>query len=609
MVMDCMSLLNKAVPKIDKINVPKYVTITNKRLGILLRVLQILAATYLVIECWIMQPWMQSHPPLEYGFAAWREGPYDSVSARDSSVAHCSNAGSFAFDWSATWRYAPGGCRVLPSAEQYVRNQAGLFFPTYMQDTWNWEGRSASACSASNRHGALNESDCVARGGTWTARGGTWTGDSDHCGCSIVSDYFAKNPEEQMVFVLHGFDAVTTDGFGETRMTKRSSLVDDNILTIVRNQDKKECSIGSHLQAGAHSRWEPDEAKLGVGASLKEWIACSGMDLDTRQKELAGKVPGQMPALRLTGLVLQLDMMYMNPHDEDWPETVCYLTVEVIPQWTAQNSIGYDTSLDPGADEASFRERYAYGVAVTMKARGSVRGFNTFAMLTIIVNAIVILSFPVQIIYWIALYCAGLPSKIYRNAACEQLDIFKDLPGIVSRQMIAAQGFKQICNAENSLTHNDVVHLVRTIMNKHMAENRIDEDELQAFVACWMEKLDADASGYVQIDEFLEACGCKETMDLTSVAHFFDVERKRGIMERIFMSIPPEVNRHQHRAMTKEFSSVHSASTSSVVIVPLASQTTASEPAEEAAAGNDGEPPAAIVSDEGDVTRQDQATI
>merc|ERR1719387_2389431 len=99
---------------------------------------------------------------------------------------------------------------------------------------------------------------------------------------------------------------------------------------------------------------------------------------------------------------------------------------------------------DPSSTRLSYRRRRSYGLLVEVKGQNTFTYFNHFALLSVVVNAIVIISFPASIVYWIMLYGAGMLSDIYYKAACQEFDIYKSFAGVGSRMIAATIAFRGI---------------------------------------------------------------------------------------------------------------------------------------------------------------------
>ena len=70
------------------------------------------------------------------------------------------------------------------------------------------------------------------------------------------------------------------------------------------------------------------------------------------------------------------------------------------------------------------------------------------ALLTSIVNTIVLMSLPLVIVQYIALYGLGLTSKIYLNAVRTPFNIYSHFNGFFTRTLLASNGYRGITGSD-----------------------------------------------------------------------------------------------------------------------------------------------------------------
>jgi len=333
------------------------------------------------------------------------------------------------------------------------------------------------------------------------------------------------------------------------------------MLTIIQRQvgdDWEDCAVqvGPGVQK---SRWGAQESKSGLMLPLKSLISCTPVSLETQAEELKSGNLGEnhAPHLRITGLKLQLELNYQNPHVHrritEHPGVICFVRVVAVTQWTAHDFTDY-TQLPGSTNETSYRYRYAYGVVVVAQGKGRFGKFDPFSLLTAVCNAIVMVAIPAEIIYWISLYCAGLLSKIYCKAALEYLHVYKDFPGISVRMITAVSAFRALtkqletpCGSLGPMTVEDVRSCMTDILHRDIQSKVLDNHEIEALVACTLDSLDHDKLGNVLMDDFLHAAAGKETMNMGDIAQFFDVDRRKGWLEMMFDATPQELKRRHQR--------------------------------------------------------------
>ena len=119
-------------------------------------------------------------------------------------------------------------------------------------------------------------------------------------------------------------------------------MQDEGILTVIQDDQGRECLIGGS------SRFQPQESRLGIGASIEEWLWCAGVDLQWTDPGISGGSAG--PVARLTGLELAIELEYRNTHNMNFKGVVCYARVRAMQRWNTRPVLHYDYSLSNGEE-------------------------------------------------------------------------------------------------------------------------------------------------------------------------------------------------------------------------------------------------------------------
>merc|ERR1719316_2293295 len=108
-----------------------------------------------------------------------------------------------------------------------------MFFPTYIKDTHSWEGAGGDC-------GAGAKAACEQAGGDW------YLASQHSCTCSRREDFFAKNPEQQQIALLHGYEIKREPTSLDEKLTAPNDEIiesgrinrdSDNILTKIKAWD------------------------------------------------------------------------------------------------------------------------------------------------------------------------------------------------------------------------------------------------------------------------------------------------------------------------------------------------------------------------------------
>lgn len=355
------------------------------------------------------------------------------------------------------------------------------------------------------------------------------------------------------------------------------------MVTKITNAKGQPCKIGasSDFPEGL-STWTAAEAQEnGIVGTMKEWLACAGVTLDDDADDAVTTT--EKVKLRRTGMVLNLEVSTerdigdpMNKgtqHDFGDGDTLSVIaTVRVSAKVDSSNSVtslAYTNMYRADTGEGNYRARQAFGVSVRVTNKGQFLIFDEIQTVTSLVNSLVVLGLPNQVVMGIALYCIGLLSKIYYAAQSQRLNITAQFHGACARYMMASQAFRGLTGQnkiDHGMTFAELTKHMKIVFNKELTENggEVESDELMKMtrMVMWgMDRPDPKADpvkdesgmmmqiedGDINCDEFIRAAGCNEVIRMSQIAQFFDDDRKPSIMERLFDDTdrdapPPEDN-------------------------------------------------------------------
>lgn len=510
----------------DHITIQKSLQINNPRLGILLLFLQVAVVVLVAIQIFLASAWNTVTQPVSFGLEMWTEAGNRSA-VQNTQVKHCADPASFAYKYSNSLEYTPIDCRPLPRGEAFVKNGLNIFFPTHFwQETYVTEKPSSLCASLTCANGEVK------------------TDDGLYCQCSTTFEYLVQNPEENLLFLNHGFAVDSLDAFGtKGRIKSRSILEHDKheILTVITKTGDRntKCLIGGR------SSWPQTFAQHSINGPLKDWIACGGQHLDSAAEDSKSGLPGETeaPTARLIGLSLVINLIYTNDHSEDHEGIVCYVEIAALPVWNSMNTVAY-TLLPTATDKTSiYRTRYAFGVSVSVQSSGTFQWFDFSALLLIFSSSVVLLSLPTKIIQFVALSLLGRASKIYSAIAVEEFKLVDRLHGVCARLLGSKASFEALTAASGRLTLQALENGLCEVLQEGSSAGRLEKKEIQDLSLFIMSQMDPSGNGSISLPEFLHACNSNDDVGLPDLAAFFDKDAKKSLLEGVFSDKRPAIKR------------------------------------------------------------------
>lgn len=499
---------------------PKQLSIHNTRLGILLRCQQITALIFIVWFTLAHNAWVHISKPKGHGLTLWREDP-DPLKTADTGVSHCQAVQTYWFSRSSSWKYEPTSCRALPAYEVANRGADSFTFATLVQDS--------TVLSRPERCGEAERQHC-----TWNVTGGIYTENGNECSCTVREQYFVRNPEENRIVFVHGY---RLEEEGDGANNEESETVSSGVVTLITGPG------GSGLcTVSGKSRWSAAESLTGIGGTLKEWLACAGISMDSDPRKLTGGGEGLAPHLRTMGFAAEIRLQYLNNHGMDETEkVVCLVTVHVTPVWTIRESTDFTqfAALSEGSQQ-SMRIRSASGVIVTLKVSGEIRTFSIERLVSFVVQALVLLQIPFFVTQFVAMHGLGFMSEIYRKAKCSQLNVFTMFYSAITRMIMAEMGFRGLVGdftgSMSSLQGIDkrcLYNHLCDVFHDEISDGILQTHEVKKMALATFAHLDSNQSGFVSCPEFIKGLTAEESISLLNAAKFFDEDQETGLVQRV----------------------------------------------------------------------------
>jgi len=508
-------LPREVVADIFSVSVPKRLLIQNCGLGWLLYILYALLTVCVIVYFALEQLWLKNWTPQAWKVHLTGMSPAAAANvgfANEYELPHyCNNPQAYWYNRSAEFMsLKPTGCRHLGSYEErwWSDGKDGqLFASTLVKDRTMWR----------QLDGACNTSflaQCAAIQGYQEKEA------DGRCLCKLEEEFFVPNPEDRWVVLHHGF-IVDTDRYfikqikGSTENPWDGSI---ELLTLVENQDGESCTFGGR------SSWTQAEAANGIQGTLKQWLACAGIDLDSSPQfhDGSGSVP---PALhfRTMGLQLRLVLKYLTDHPSaTGGKVVCVVRVLAEERWTYLPVV-HDRMYIPVQDSAVVVERLqiAYGVSVTTAVEGRYRTWNGRTAVQAVLELFVLFQIPLFIIRFVALYLLGSVSKMYRRARSTRFNIYSNFHCGIARMLMAEVGFRGLMGGmwTEKIAGNGVC---LDILSKHISDllydqlrNRIlKHEDIHRIAGVVMTHMTDRSGREVSCGDFVRAVSHDDTFDM-----------------------------------------------------------------------------------------------
>jgi len=534
--------------------VPKYLRISNPRLGFIFRVLQVGSVLTVGFMFYNANAFYTETKPLPFGIEVWiPPDKFPSNALLDTNVKHCTDPSSLHYTYSSSYVYEPNDCRRLSYGEMYMKSGRNIFFPTYF---WKEE------------HTRESPPDQCAN---FTCNAGeVKTDDGGLCTCTNAVQYFVQNPEEIVLDINHGFEVEKLGPLGwEAGTLRRRSYVekedeDDlggSILTIIlkntgRISETADLANIEKCEIGGDRKYTV--AKSPISGPLKDWIACGGQSLDNRIEEIKSGLPGEKdaPPIRIIGLSLEIKFIYQHKHNEDHDGPVCYVIIDALPVWNSWTDVQY-TTLPTATDRSStYRMRYAYGITVHVQTLGVFQWADFNAVVHAIASAVVLLSLPGLIIQMISLYVVGRLSKIYRAVAIEEFNLVDRFHCVCARLLGYKACFDTLsedpgAGSERELSMETLEKNLNAVVQEEKQAGVLNDEEVDNFAAFMMNQLDTHETNKICLQEFLHACNSEEAVKLGDLAYFFDEKTKGSFMERALGDVRSNLKQRKTVAVSK----------------------------------------------------------
>eukprot|EP00392_Amoebophrya_sp_AT5.2_P009150 g9178.t1 len=494
-------------PFLRLVYLPKEIVIENRRLGIVHRILQIAVGIWVGFNIFHSRAWTQDYVPVHGIVELWSSTGSSSSFDDATSLKHCTDFSYYAYQWSASFRYAPTKCLKLPEGENQSKLGNKMYIPTYAHDKYFV--------------GGVQE---------WQV------------------EFLAQNVDELRMYFNHGYQLNTGSSY------------------VLRGRDKFQAEEGNFSDERFKRVPHEEGQMLTVFQDASGNNDCAGVALDdfnlavkTHSAEEVGS-----PTYRITGLGLKLEHYYYNArvHNEPWKGVVCFVRVRHVPMWNSNQQAAHTVVYNgtyPGTNPAktdansAYRFRYLcpgqvvisevypartawqYGISIEMEANGIFSLIEYEALLTAFVNALVLLAIPTALIKLVAIYLKGVDGTSTNVVHRKKSSSGGSGSGGNNKKQ-PRLGEEQVEDADlqrGILQPEQFERMLQEALQQCVKNGDLDLGEIHLAAQAVMQGLDHEQTGFIAMNEYVESCSFGEKITANELGKLFDKDRKRGVLERL----------------------------------------------------------------------------
>lgn len=483
---------------------PKFVVIKDWRLGLLLRIFQVIIFGYVLFTIFREASYQITEVPngIVTPLAQFPDDDRLALFNRFANIdraqlletaTYCSN-NTFNFEWNGQ-TFEDIRCALLDLSSLAARGETEFFFATFMSlNKFMWvRNNDDGSCPDPDVESEREGSDLPVGS---TLLNLTPNGDNAVCLYQNIEQYFPIEPEAGTLSFLHSYQTSTTIG-------KEGSLP----RTILQAPGFKE---------NEDERIEFEEGKA-VTLNLTQWLDLAGVKLDqtlddqpnkqfaaTRENEDvlgSGDFDGEFPRARVSGVQIVLTLNYYqgNTAPSAFRDLVgggandafCVIDVEPRFQWTVQGSdtrYMINSPRDPiflqfdGEDKqrsdsnvvGSTVDFQRNGIRFTFKVQGQLGKFQFSELINALVAGSVLLSVAQVVVTFVALYALGLSSKLYMEFMRESCEWRKEYARFAVQALVAGYAFMRYDSNDSwKLDRTEIYRTLKKLLGKRLKDEKL----------------------------------------------------------------------------------------------------------------------------------------
>ncbi|CAK8998404.1 unnamed protein product [Durusdinium trenchii] len=159
--------------------------------------------------------------------------------------------------------------------------------------------------------------------------------------------------------------------------------------------------------------------------------------------------------------------------------------------------------------------------------------------MTWIIQAAVLFALPATVMRYIVEFAIGPPSTIYRRETCRPFDIYDHLRKTQARMLISHSCYHSMAK-DGPMSMDSLYGYLEELYARQIKAGTVQADELNLLWRATLTGFDADESGKVSLQEFVQAASLIDDLHIEDIVHFVDKDRNIGMVEKLLDS-----TRHQ----------------------------------------------------------------
>jgi len=233
-----------------------------------------------------------------------------------------------------------------------------------------------------------------------------------------------------------------------------------------------------------------------------------------------------------------LALAYNNNRGE-----ACFVTVEAQVAWTSAPSI-HDFVFVPNGRGLVRTEhvRNQWGVLITTHVTGTFWYFNPKSLVDALVQISVLFQLPVAICRFVALYCLGHVSEIYRRARTTKFDIYSAFHGGIARMLLAEIGFRGLLGgvwgdrlgSRASLTSESLFGHVQEVFQEQIDARVFKLQDIRQIAALTYRHMNHDHAAGVSCNEYIRSVMHDDTFDPSLLCKVLEDRQNEPLLQRFF---------------------------------------------------------------------------
>jgi hypothetical protein len=366
------------------------------------------------------------------------------------------------------------------------------------------------------------------------------------CECKSSTDFFPLGVPGLVIAISH-VAKVDYAALGIQEQVKST----DMMWTALRNNDEEKT---------VRAWFEPGQT---IRLPIKDLLEIAGLDLYQtfdKAEDAAVKNPNfapigaKFPSTRVTGAQFKIEISYhnkddrQNMHPDKGDGYVAYVSVDGEQKWNSQQRMDYG-STPPGPDGSGLsRSRYMYNLSFEFYTKGSYSYQDFAAIVGFSAILAVYIAIPSKLVGFLAEYCLGNLSQLYKNGIRQQISAESVYAGMTARGVMYTALFDHLIlpkdaeggdSGDKFLTGEEPKikgqRLEDLILHMFKSGGRIDTpEEAKKVFGLLASEMDKNSDAELTRREFIDVALNSDLSTLRSVADNFNDERKAPLCERMF---------------------------------------------------------------------------